>query len=144
MLPVEFIPELNQLPESVLSSRAAHSYNLLGHLNGVEIVKTSHLYFKTILNKVTPALPNLTGILKLRLGQEIESVFPQNSEQWSDIEPLDKIVHCISSAFSLIAVGPPLSNDPEHIRLMSEQARLGKQNFVKQSYLPVLNLLRSL
>lgn len=124
VVPAEFIPELNLLPESVLSSRMAHSYNLLGHLNGIEIVKTSSLYFKTIMNKVTPALPKLTTSLKVRIGQEIESTFPQDSEQWITIEPLQNIVHCISSAFSLIAVGAPLSGDPEHIRLMSEQSTL--------------------
>lgn len=129
VVPAEFIPELNLLPESVLSSRMAHSYNLLGHLNGIEIVKTSSLYFKTIMNKVTPALPKLTTSLKVRIGQEIESTFPQDSEQWITIEPLQNIVHCISSAFSLIAVGAPLSGDPEHIRLMSEQSTLGEYTF---------------
>ncbi len=104
----------------------AHSYNLLGHLNGVEIVKTTSLHSKTIMNKVTPALPKLTKSLKVRIDHEIESMFPQDSVQWTTIEPLENLVHCISSAFSLITVGAPLCDDPEHIRLMSEQATLGK------------------
>ena len=132
VVPVEFIPELNPLPETILSSRMAHSYNLLGHLNGVEIVKTTSLYFKTIMNKVTPALPSLTTSLKVRIGREIDSMFPQDSGQWTTIEPLQKIVHCISSAFSMITVGAPLCDDPEHIRLMSEQATLGESILTEQ------------
>ena len=103
----------------------AHSYNILGHINGVEIVKTSNLYFKTILNILTPASPKLADSLKLRIGREVEATFPQDPERWSTIIPLEKIVHCISSAFSMITVGAPLCNDPEHIHLMSEQASLG-------------------
>ncbi|KAL6720897.1 Thromboxane-A synthase [Lecanora helva] len=138
VLPAEFIPELNHLSESILSSRAAHSYNLVGHLNGVDIVKTSNLHFKTIMNKVTPALPSMTAPLKQRLCQDIDLVFPQSKECWESIEPLNKVVYCISSAFSMIAVGELICENPEHVRLMSEQAILVFKIVVIMRFVPLV------
>ena len=104
----------------------AHQHNLSGHLNSMDIVKTTNLYFKIIMNKLTPALPKLAKPLQERIGREITAMFPTDTEDWIAIEPLDKFVYWISSAFSFIAVRSPLCDDPDHIRLMSEQSELGK------------------
>ena len=126
MVPVETIPELNKLPETILSSRHAHSVNLLGNLTGINVVEESSLHFRAILLKLTPALKKLTKPLKLRMGHEIEAAFPTEDSRWTVMEPLGHIVQWASSAFSMVSAPYPLCDDPEYIRLLFEQASLGR------------------
>lgn len=75
----EFIPELNALPDTIL--RMANSYNLLGHITGLDIMNASNFYAKIPLNKLTPALPRLTPSFKLRMDRDIKETFPQSSKE---------------------------------------------------------------
>jgi hypothetical protein len=127
VIPPEFIPELNKLGENVLSSRMAIGFNLLGPLSNMEIVQETGLYFKTIVTKLTPNLPRLTPQLREILEREIDFGFPRDSREWVAIEPIHKLVQCVSSGFAWLDVRAPLCNDPELVRLVSQQSVFGEQ-----------------
>lgn len=110
----------------MISSKGAHAYNLTGHFNGMDIVTKTDIHAKAVQHKLTPALPRLLEPMKVRIGKTIGEIFPTEFETWSTIKPMDKILHCISMTTSLIAVGAPLCDNPEYIRLTSEHAKHGE------------------
>lgn len=126
MVPSEFIPELNLLPDCMISSKGAHAYNLTGRFNGMNIVTKTDIHAKAVQHKLTPSLPRLLEPMKIRIGKAIEEIFPTEFEIWATIKPMAKILHCISMTTSLIAVGAPLCDNPEYIRLTSEHAKHGE------------------
>lgn len=125
VVPTKYIQELNGLPETIINSATALSYNLVGHLNGIEWIAKTHLHFKTVQHKLTPALPRLTPGLRSRVGSAIEHAFPYDSREWVVFEPMGKVLHCVSRATSFVLVGTPMCDDPEYIRLTAEHAKHG-------------------
>ena len=98
----------------------------MGYLNGIDIVTKTSLHVKTVQHKLMPALPRLLDGMRSRIDQAINKAFPYDSHQWIIIEPMDKLLHCVSRATSFVAVGTPMCDDPEYIRLTSEHAKHGK------------------
>ncbi|CAI6331425.1 unnamed protein product [Periconia digitata] len=120
VLPDDMIGELNKLPQSAISSRKSHSSSLTGYLNGMDVVKETNHHVKLLLARVTPALPGLLPSIKTRVQQTITENLPQKEKSWTEIQPVNMIVHCISQAVTLTTFGPPICDNPELIRLCYE------------------------
>ncbi|KAL4935323.1 hypothetical protein BDV06DRAFT_217511 [Aspergillus oleicola] len=120
VLPSECVAELNRLPASAINSRMCHAFSMTGHLNGMNIVLKSNLHVKTLLNRITPALPALLGPASTRMQDAVFDTFPKNKGCWTVIEPIDLIVRCVGRVISLVAVGEPVCDDLEFVNLMFE------------------------
>ena len=125
VVPVEFIPELNRLPQNMINSRMCHAYSMIGHLNGMNVVLETQLHVKTLLQRISPALPELLKPASARIGETINNIFPQETVTWSTVEPIDKVVYCVSRVMSLASVGTPVCDDPDLIRLTFEHTKHG-------------------
>ncbi|KAI9666050.1 MAG: hypothetical protein M1821_003985 [Bathelium mastoideum] len=123
VIPTEFIRELNQLSEEVISSKVAHSYNLSGHINGIDIVTKTDLHVKTVEHKLTPALPALTDPIKSRIGRAISEKLAPRTSEWVTVEPMRVILYCVSLTTSLLTVGAPLCDNSEYTGLIEEQTQ---------------------
>lgn len=125
MLPPDNVVELNGLPENMINSRMCHAHSMTGHLNGMNVVLKSRLHIKTLLRRISPALPKLLGPVSTRIAETMDEIFPQDTDSWTTVEPLDKAVHCVSRAITLIAVGAPICDDPKLVRLTFEHIKDG-------------------
>ncbi|CBF83089.1 hypothetical protein AN3256.2 [Aspergillus nidulans FGSC A4] len=123
VLPSESVTELNRLPASIINSRMCHAYSMTGHLNGMNVVLKSNLHVKTLLNRITPALPAFLGPASARMQATMQETFPSVSS-WTTIEPLDLVVGCVSRAITLAAVGEPWCDDTELVNLTFEHTKL--------------------
>ncbi|KAF2187596.1 cytochrome P450 [Zopfia rhizophila CBS 207.26] len=120
VLPTRFITELNKLPQQMISSKKSHYISLTAYLNGMDVVlKTSH-HVKLLLSRITPALPVLLKPASGRIQRTITEMFPQDTVKWTTVQPLDKVVHCISQAITLITFGEPVCDNPKLVRLCYE------------------------
>jgi hypothetical protein len=109
----------------MISSKKSHYISLTAYLNGMDIVlKTSH-HVKMLLSRITPALPTLLRPASVRVQRSITEKFPQSTVEWTPVKPLDKIVHCISQAVTLITFGEPVCDDPKLVRLCYEHTYNG-------------------
>ncbi|KAF2184212.1 cytochrome P450 [Zopfia rhizophila CBS 207.26] len=103
VLPSRFINELNRLPQHFISSRKSHSKSLTGYLNGMDVVQTTNHHVKMLLSR--PA--------SQRIQSTITELFPRDTDSWNAVEPVNKIVHCISQAITLSTFGPPICDNPK-------------------------------
>lgn len=126
VVPVNFIPELNRLPQSMINSRMCHAHSMTGLLNGLDIVLKTQLHVKTLLQRISPALPDLLKPSSVRIEQAIDATFPQDTERWTMLEPIDKVVYCVSRAISLASTGSPACDNPDLIRLTFEHTKHGE------------------
>ena len=126
VLPPQFITELNGLPQNMISSRKSHASTLLGHLNGMDVVLKTNHHVKMLLNRITPALPELLKPSQVRIDQTLTRLFPQRSDVWTAVNPVDKIVLCISRSITLVTFGDPICDDPELVRTFMEHTRNGE------------------
>ncbi|ORY11854.1 cytochrome P450 [Clohesyomyces aquaticus] len=117
VVPAECIKELNKLPQEVCSSRVCHAYSMTGHLNGMDVVLKTNLHVRTILNRITPALPELLKPARTRIAETMSKVFPQDTRTWKVVKPVEEVVYCVSRVITLAAVGAPVCDDPNFIRL---------------------------
>ena len=53
----------------------------------------------------------------VRVEQSIETVFPQSTEIWTTLRPIDKVVYCVNCVVSLASVGTPVCDRSDYIRL---------------------------
>ena len=88
------------------------------------VLKTNH-HVKMLLNRITPALPELLQPSRERIEETLYSLFPQKTDEWTAVKPVDKIVLCISRSITLAAFGPPTCDDPELVRTFMEHTRNG-------------------
>ncbi|KAL4999869.1 cytochrome P450 [Aspergillus recurvatus] len=123
VLPPECVTELNRLPASGINSRMCHAFSMTGRLNGMNVVLKSNLHVKTLLNRITPALPALLGPASTRIQETMQDIFPNDSRCWTTIEPMDLIVRCVSRVIALAAVGEPVCDDPEFVDLIFEHTK---------------------
>ncbi|MCJ1405149.1 hypothetical protein MMC11_008375 [Xylographa trunciseda] len=123
VLPPLFITELNRLPQNMISSRQSHASTLLGHLNGMDVVLKTNHHVKMLLNRITPALPELLKPSRIRIEESLTSLFPQSTDAWIAVKPVDKIVLCISRGITLATFGTPTCDDPELVRTFMEHTR---------------------
>ena len=133
VLPPAFIPELNKLPQSTISSRRSHASSILGHLNGMNVVLETDHHVKILLNRITPALPQLFTPISSRVTQTLTSLFPQCTTAWKPIKPLEKIVLCISRGMAVATFGPPACDDMELVETLKDHTRNGKFLLALQS-----------
>ena len=117
--------ELNKLPQDMTSSRKSHSMSLTGYLNGMDVVQKTNHHVKMLLTRVTPALPGLLKPASRRIESTITGLFPQDTISWNTVEPVDKVVYCISQAVALVTFGPPVCDNPKLIRLCYEHTLNG-------------------
>lgn len=97
---------------------------MTGHLNGMSVVLKSNLHVKTLLNRISPALPALLGPASTRMEETLYDVFPHESNSWTTIEPMDLVVRCVSRAITLAAVGQPICDDPGLVELLFAHTKL--------------------
>lgn len=126
VLPPHFITELNGLPQNMISSRRSHASTLLGHLNGMDVVLKTNHHVKMLLNQITPALPELLKPSRVRIEETLTSLFPQRTDAWTAIKPVDKVVLCISCGITVATFGSPTCDDPELVRTFMEHTRNGE------------------
>lgn len=126
VLPPHVISELNRLPQDAISSRRSHASTLLGHLNGMDVVLRTNQHVKMLLNRVTPALPQLLAPSQNRIGETLEELFPQVTDVWTTIKPVDKVVLCISRSITLATFGEGTCDDPELVRTFKDHTQNGR------------------
>ena len=110
----------------MISSRRSHASTLLGHLNGMDVVLKTNHHVKMLLNRITPALPELLKPSQIRIEETLSRLFPQKTDVWTAVKPVDKIVLCISRSITLVTFGPPICDDPELVHTFMEHTRNGE------------------
>lgn len=98
---------------------------MIGHLNGMNVVLDTQLHVKTLLQRIGPAPPELLKPASGRIGDAISKVFAQETVDRSIVEPIDKVVYCVSRAISLTSVGTPVCDDQDLVRLTFEHTKDG-------------------
>ena len=102
----------------------------------MDVVLKSNHHVKLLLNRFTPALPVLLQPCCVRVNETLTELFPQDTTNWTRIQPVEKIVLCISRSITFIAFGSPVCDDPEIIRAFMEHTKNGKhQTRLLSSYL---------
>ncbi|KAF2478185.1 cytochrome P450 [Lindgomyces ingoldianus] len=115
VVPAECITELNRLPQNVCNSRICHAYSMTGHLNGMDVVLKTNLHVRTLLNRITPALPEIVKPARIRIAETMNKVFSQDTRNWKVVKPVEEVVYCVSRVITLASVGAPVCDDPEFI-----------------------------
>ncbi|KAI0896221.1 cytochrome P450 [Annulohypoxylon nitens] len=116
ILPARLIPELNRLGTDVLDSRQAHSFTLLGHLTGIDVVEKTSYHVRMLLGRISPALPELFAPATARLSDAMKHDFPQ-SHEWTEMYLLPAAVRCFSEVVALALFGPHMAQDPRLVEL---------------------------
>lgn len=125
ILPPNMIPELNALGPA-LNSREYHSFGLLGHLTGMDVVRLTSFHVRVLLSYISPALPRLFSITGARISTAIATEFPQTN-QWTVMKPSKATVRCISEAIALTLFGAEMThNNPELVHLTHEHTNNGE------------------
>ncbi|KAI1809980.1 putative cytochrome P450 [Poronia punctata] len=117
VLPASFIPELNHLPPSVLTTREFHAHTLLGHITGIDIVKRTGFHVRILLNRISPAINKVLHPIAHRMSAAIARNMTQDTEEWSTIRPLDMYVKFVSEGVAYVLFGPPICDNPDMVRL---------------------------
>ena len=112
----------------MVSSRRSHTSTLVGHLNGVDVVLETDHHVKILLNKLTPALPQLFKPASVRITQTMNGEFPQTTNIWTAVKPLEKVVLCISRGVAVATVGEPACDNLELVRTFREHTKNGKHS----------------
>lgn len=108
-----------------LNSRESHSFGLLGHLTGMDVVRLTSFHVRVLLSYISPALPSLFTDMAERISAGIANEFPQ-SYHWTAMKPSKAVVHCISEAIALILFGAEMTRDnPELVHLAHEHTNNG-------------------
>ena len=89
------------------------------------VLKTNH-HVKMLLNRITPALPELLKPSQVRIEDTLTRLFPQRFDTWTAVKPVDKIVLCISRSITLVTFGDPICDDPELVRTFMEHTKNGE------------------
>lgn len=92
----------------------------------MDVVLKTNQHVKLLLNRITPALPDLLGPSQSRIGETMTSLFPQGTDIFVAVKPLEKIVLCISRSLALATFGEPNCDNPELVRTMMEHTRNGQ------------------
>ncbi|OTB17449.1 hypothetical protein K445DRAFT_57310 [Daldinia sp. EC12] len=95
ILPASTIPELNRLPPDILNTRKHHSFSLLGHLTGMDVILKTSYHVKTLLGRISPAINDATPLMAERMTARLSHLFPQEIGVWASIDPVDALVNCI-------------------------------------------------
>ncbi|KAF7905077.1 uncharacterized protein EAF01_005598 [Botrytis porri] len=120
VLPVDMIPELNALGITVLNSRESHSFSLLGHLTGMDVVRHTSFHVRVLLSYISPALPGLFAVTGARISAAILMEFPK-SNKWTVMKLHKGVVRCIGEAIALSLFGVKMTeNNPELVHLTHE------------------------
>lgn len=89
------------------------------------VLKTNH-HVKALLNRITPALPELLKPSQDRIQETLTKMFPQTNDIWTVVEPLDKIVLCFSRCMTLVTMGDPICDDPELVHTFMKHTKNGE------------------
>ncbi len=90
------------------------------------VLRTNH-HVKLLLNRITPALPELLPSIRVRVADTLLSLFPQETDEWITVKPVEKVVLCISRGIAFATFGEPTCDDPKLVRTFMEHTRNGKQ-----------------
>ncbi|KAI0889801.1 putative cytochrome P450 [Annulohypoxylon maeteangense] len=124
IFPTSFIPELNKLPSSVLNSRRYHSDNVISGLVGMDVIRLTNHHVKVLLGRISPAIPQLLQPTAQRTAAAIERLFPQKTDEWTLIEPLDIVVECVTEGIALALVGPAVWKSPDFVHTLCLHTKL--------------------
>ncbi|KAI0847853.1 putative cytochrome P450 [Daldinia vernicosa] len=113
VLPHSLIPELNRLPPYILNSRDYHSFSVLGHITGLDTVRKTNHHLKVMLGQVGPALPHLNKTIGERVAAAITRCFPQQTDTWTALRPLDRATKCVTEGIVVAVFGRPVCNNPK-------------------------------
>ncbi|KAG8162550.1 hypothetical protein KVR01_008315 [Diaporthe batatas] len=107
-----FLPELNKLPEDVLSFSAA--VKELMHTKHVDIYSEALEFPHVVKNFITPSLGRLNPIVSEILDHALEEELPQ-THSWTEVKINDKLVRIIAKASGRIFVGLELCRDEKYL-----------------------------
>ncbi|KAI1370302.1 cytochrome P450 [Hypoxylon crocopeplum] len=111
VLPHSLLEELASLPATVASPQAALRRDLLGHYTGVDQIVENNLHHYIVQRRLTPRIPRLIPAMERAVIAAFEKHFP-NSDEWTEICPL-QVIRPISAKVAADAlVGPEFSDDP--------------------------------
>ncbi|KAI8949232.1 putative cytochrome P450 [Xylaria longipes] len=117
VLPAKFIPELNLLSPSLINTREFHSYTLLGHITGIDIVRKTGFHVKILLSRITPAINRILDPMAHRMAAAISRNLSHETQQWITISPLSLYAEFVSEGVSLMFFGSPACDNPDVVRL---------------------------
>ena len=100
------------------------------------VLKTNH-HVKMLLNRVTLALPDILRPSQVRIKETLTNLFPQSTDAWTGVKPVEKIVLCISRSTTLATFGEPTCEDPELARRFVEHTTNGQYSSNLQLYDPI-------
>lgn len=78
VLPVRYVNELRNLPNTVASPTLAHVHNLMGRHTNMDVILRNNLHFRTLQEKVTPNLGSVTIPMQEELDYALKCDFPDN------------------------------------------------------------------
>lgn len=126
VLPASSIAELNRLPVDVLNTRKHHSFSLLGHLTGMDVILHTSSHVRALLSRISPAVSEFTPPMARRMTARLSRLLPQQDDAWAQVDPVDVLVKCVSEGLALTLFGPPICDEPELVRLCHEHTKNGK------------------
>ncbi|CAK7201806.1 hypothetical protein SEUCBS139899_004521 [Sporothrix eucalyptigena] len=112
VLDPKFLPELNKLPNSVLSMEKAVDESMETKYTKIE----THVPIapNTITGKLTPALSRLSS----KISQEVEEVLALElppSENWQEVSIHHKLLRIVAMVSGFVFIGPELSRTEKYL-----------------------------
>lgn len=108
----KFLPELNRLPEEILSFAAA--IQELMHTNHIDIYNKGMEFPHAVKAFITPSLGRLNPILSNVLDQAIEDELPQSSS-WVETKINEKLVRMVAKASGRVFIGSELCGSEKYL-----------------------------
>lgn len=105
----------------------------------MNVVLRTDRHVKMLLNRITPALPQLVPPIRRRIQETLLDTFPQDKINWMNIKPVDKIVLAISRGVALVLFGTPDCDKAELYTTMTKHTQNGKLKC--SSLRPILSTL---
>lgn len=76
VLPPRYVDELRNLPLTVASPTMAHVHNLMGRTTNMDLILRNNLHFRTLQEKLTPNMNNLTSPMRDELNYAMSLELP--------------------------------------------------------------------
>nr|QEG13904.1 steroid 14alpha-hydroxylase [Curvularia lunata]QEG13905.1 steroid 14alpha-hydroxylase [Curvularia lunata]UXP88658.1 steroid 14alpha-hydroxylase [Curvularia lunata] len=112
IVPPQFLPELRQLPDDVLSFPEALTEDLE--------IKYTHLSIENptaaglIKKKLTPALPRLNPSICQDVDRAVKTYMPP-CDDWTEVNINEKLLRIVAKVSGTIFVGPELASDSDYL-----------------------------
>ncbi|KAF1942790.1 putative cytochrome P450 [Clathrospora elynae] len=107
----KYVNELRSLPESDLNMSHALYRSLLGKYSMLQLNLSSNIITRSVLTKLTPALPLFIPIMQEELKLATSVAIPECKDKWEEIDLRDVLTRIIARMSAHMIVGPDLCNN---------------------------------